>query len=115
MSESVIAVTYAVCAAGGSCAIAAGFGAAGSATPAGKLSARCLASWFANTAPNAATPIEPPTCRKSVEPGRRHAEVLVVDRVLRGEHEHLQHHPEPEAEHEHVDAGQRGRRAGLEP
>ena len=32
------------------------------------------------------------------------AEEPVVDRVLRGEHEHLHHQPEPEAEEQHVQA-----------
>ena len=46
--------------------------------------------------------------------GGRDAEVLVVDRVLGGEHEHLHHHPEPEAEHEHVGARHDGGGVRLE-
>jgi hypothetical protein len=44
---------------------------------------------------------------------RGDAEVAVVDVVLDGEHEHLHHEAEPEADDEHVErAGRRGRRWG---
>ena len=45
-----------------------GLTASGSCVPGGSASARLLASWLAKIAPKTETPIEPPTCRKSVDP-----------------------------------------------
>jgi hypothetical protein len=45
-----------------------GLAADGSRVPVGILSARFAASRLAKIAPKSETPIEPPTCRKSVEP-----------------------------------------------
>ena len=57
------------------------------------------------TAPSTAVPSEPPIERNSVAPEVATPSIVVGHRVLDGEHEDLHHHPEAEAEHEHVQSG----------
>ena len=76
--------------------------------------ARFAASRLAKIAPKSETPIEPPICRKSVEPEVATPSSSYGHRVLGGEDEHLHRHPEPEAEHDHVRAPS-ARRASSTP
>ena len=94
----------------------------GSLAPAGSRLASSLPSRFAKIVPKSATPIEPPTWRKRVEPLVATPSSRVVDGVLHREDEHLHHHAEPEPEHDHVrgrdpsgELSPRGARAGTWP
>jgi hypothetical protein len=65
--------------------------------------ARCFVSWAGEDGAehcDADAAADSPEERRSA---RRRAEVAVLHRVLYGEDQHLHHHAEPDAEHEHVE------------
>ena len=57
----------------------------------------------AKIAPSTAVPTDPPIESKQCRTRCRDTEILVVDRILRREHEHLHHHSEPKSERHHED------------
>ena len=67
-SDAAKASTNGAWSADGSWRITAGLATVGTCAPAGRRAASSSTSLLAKIAPNAETPIEPPTCRKSVEP-----------------------------------------------
>ena len=86
-----IAVDVRACTAGGRCLIAAGFAAAGTCAPGGSSPASSAREPVREDRAEERDADRAADLAEERRARGRDAEVLVVDRVLRGEHEHLHH------------------------